>query len=208
MKSIRTIPIFKRALKKAAAVVVLCLVAACALRAEPILPMEADTNAGTNAQMKPGMGATLIEAGKMQLEKDLATDRLNADKDMAEKRYESQQEMVHDLAWNSWVLFVIAIFFFGYLRDKRRHETIRLMVEKGTPITPELLAGLRRNRPARLNYDPRGYLRWGVTLVAVGVAMLATMIGGRAGWIVLAVGLADMVLWVIERKCSNGGESK
>jgi hypothetical protein len=120
--------------------------------------------------------------------------------------------IIHDLAWNSWVVLVIAIFFFGYLKDKRRHETIRLMIEKGTPMTPELLDGLRKkSRLGRSTYDPNGYLCRGIvgTLVAIALMISFQWGAGRfAGWIVLAVGVAHLILWVIERAHSNGGPSK
>jgi len=153
-----------------------------------------------------------LEKTRMDNEKDLEKTRLDNEKQMANSRSDNHRSIVHDLAWNSWVLFVVAIFFFGYLRDKRRHETIRLMVEKGTPITPELLDGLRkRSRFGARSYDPQGYLCWGITETLVAIALMIAFPygGGRtAGWIVLAVGLANLILWVIDRAHSNGGQSK
>ena len=153
-----------------------------------------------------------IEKTRLDNEKDIEKTKLDNEKQMANSRSDSQRSMIHDLAWNSWVLFAIAIFFFGYLRDKRRHETIHLMIEKGTPITPELLDGLRKKpRFSAGNYDPKGYLCWGVTEVLVAVALLYAFPHGgahTAGWIVLAVGVANLILWVIERAHSDGNSGQ
>jgi hypothetical protein len=132
---------------------------------------------------------------------------------MVNNRVDSHKMIVHDLAWNSWVLFAISIYFFGYLKDRRRHETIRMMIEKGTPITPEILDGLRKkSRFGARAYDPQGYLCWGITEVLVGIGLMIAFPhnGGAhaAGWIVLAVGIANLVLWFIDRAHSNGSQSK
>jgi Domain of unknown function (DUF6249) len=151
-----------------------------------------------------------IEKTRMDNEKDLEKTRLDNEKQMANSRSDNHRSMVHDLAWNSWVILVIAFFFFGYLKDQRRQETIRLMVEKGTPLTPELLDSLRKKRQ-RAAYDPQGYLCWGVTMTFVAIALMIAFpygAGRTAGWIVLAVGAANLILWLIERAYSNGGQSK
>lgn len=190
-------------LNKLAAALLLGFLAISPLKAQNTPSVEAETNVAAKSSPE-------IEKEKLQLDKELARDRLNAEKEMAANKNDAQRMMVHDIAWNSWVIFVIAIFFFGYLRDKRRHETIRLMVEKGTPLTPELLEGLRKKRSNRASYDQRGYLCWGVTEILVGGALIVVFHGGArmAGWIVLAVGIANLILWFIDKKYSNGGQSK
>jgi hypothetical protein len=188
-------------IKRLAAALLLCFLAVSPLVAQTNTPVEAEPASRSLAD---------IERQKLQLDKDLATDKLNADKDAVEKKYDAQREMVHDIAWNSWVIFVIAIFFFGYLKDKRRHETIRLMIEKGTPITPELLDGLRKKSRliVRTSYDSHGYLCWGITLTLVGIAMIVFSVWGKAGWIVLAIGVADLILWFIDKANSNDSQAK
>lgn len=197
-------------LNKLAAALLFCVLGMSPLLAQTNPPMEVDTNISHSDSEE-------LAREKLQLDKDLATDRINADKDLAERKSDAHESMVHDIAWScataSWILVVIAVVLFGYLRDKRRHETIRLMVEKGASITPELLAGLRKDRPPRPGHDPRGYLGWGVILTAVGTALLFVNKvmgpgGWIAGWIVLAVGVAYFVLWVIERIYSNNDQSK
>src|SRR6185312_15030247 len=115
-----------------------------------------------------------------------------------------------------WVVFAIVFGVGGLwldnLRDKRRHETIRVMIEKGTPVTPDLLDGLRKkSRFGKHTYDPQGYLCWGITEVLVAVALLLAYSSGgahTAGWIVLAVGAANLILWFIDRAHSNGRQTK
>ena len=152
-----------------------------------------------------------LQRTRLDNERDLEKTRLDNEKQMANSRSDNHRSMVHDLAWNSWVILVIAFFFFGYLRDKRRQETIRLMVEKETPLTPELLDGLRKKRQ-RAAYDSQGYLCWGVTYDVCGHCLDdCVSVRSRAytaGWIVLAVGVANLILWFIERAYSNGGQSK
>jgi hypothetical protein len=151
-----------------------------------------------------------LEKTRMDNEKDLEKTRLDNEKQMANSRSDNHRSMVHDLAWNSWVILVIAFFFFSYLKDKRRQETIRLMVEKEAPLTPELLDSLRKKRQ-RAAYDAQGFLCWGVTMTFVAIALMIAFshgAGRTAGWIVLAVGVANLVLWFIERAYSNGGQSK
>lgn len=195
----------KTILKKIAVTCLFCLLAIRPAGAEP------------NTLLESGPAATnLIELQKLQLEKDLESDRLKQQQEIEKAKYNSQQEMVHDLTNWSWVIFVIMIFFFGYLRDKRRHETIRLMIEKGTPLTPELLDGLRKRSSLGIGasgiskIDPCGYLRWGVTLTLVGIALLLVFHGRAqsAGCIVLAVGVADWILWFIEKASSNKDQTK
>lgn len=198
------------------------------LRAQNAAPLEAATNTGTNstALQNPKLDKDLektrmdiqkdIEKTRMDNEKDIEKTKLDNEKQMANSHSDNHRAIVHDLAWNSWVVFAIAFgvggLFVSNLRDQRRHETIRLMIEKGTPVTPELLDGLRRKpRMGARSYDPQGYLCWGITEVLVALALLFAFTAGgahTAGWIVLAVGSANLILWLIDRAHSNGGQSK
>jgi hypothetical protein len=134
---------------------------------------------------------------KTDAEKAIAINKTDAEKAIAINRKDKQWGMIHDLAWNSWILVVIAYFGFSYLKARRRHETIRLMVEKGIPVTPEVLAGLRHKEKWQgPSYDRSGYLRWGILLVAIGVGVL--IVAGKAGWIVILIGLANLIMWMLE----------
>lgn len=211
-------------LNKLAIAALLSLLAISPLWAQNPASIEADTNKlGANSggaeilQSPEALQKEKLEIDKalertrLDNEKDLEKTRLDNEKQMANSRSDNHRSIIHDLAWNSWVIFVIAMFFFGYLKDKRRHETIRLMIEKGTPMTPELLEGLRKKPRARASYDPYGHLCWGITTTLVaGALMIAFPWGpGRtAAWIVLAVGLANLILWLIDKAYSNSGPSK
>ena len=157
-----------------------------------------------------------LEKTRLDNEKDIQKTRLDNEKQMINSRSDNRRSMVHDLSWNSWVVFAIVFGVAGLYvsnqRDQRRHETIRLMIEKGTPVTPELLDGLRkRSRLGAKAYDSQGYLCWGVTEVLLAIVFLVIFPRGGwhiAGWIVLAVGVANLILWFIDRANSNDGQSK
>ena len=101
------------------------------------------------------------------------------------------------------------VFFFGtvaglvgiiahleYRRNKLLHETLRAMIEKGAPIPPELIAKSDRTR------RPGSDLRWGLVVTAFGLGVTALV--GRIGLIFLLVGLAFLVVWMVEkRSCNN-----
>ena len=92
-------------------------------------------------------------------------------------------------------------FYFRHRRNRMLHETVRLMVEKGTPIPPELFAGTAR--PTSANTPPRvpratKDLRTGLILVGIGAGI--TIAVGKAGWIILLIGAALVVAWFIDSK--------
>jgi hypothetical protein len=214
----------KTIFKQLAAMMVLGVLAVSPVLAQNAAPLEARTNTATS--QKPGLDKDLektridnekdLEKTRLDNQKDIEKTRLDNEMQMANSRSDNRRSMVHDLSWNSWVVFAIVFGIAGLYvsneRDKRRQETIRLMIEKGAPITPEVLDGLRkRSRLGARSYDLRGYLSWGITEVLVGIAIICLVDsrGGRiAGWIVLAVGAANLILWFIDRAHSNGGQSK
>ena len=118
--------------------------------------------------------------------------------------------MILDLAWNAWVLAVLGgILMCGLFRQQRNkmmQETVRLMLEKGAPVTPEIITALKSKDRARSGVDPFGYLAWGLILVAVGSGLLMMCV--RAGWIVILIGAAYLIFWVVERLSSRNGQSK
>ena len=40
------------------------------------------------------------------------------------------------------IAFVAVIFYFKHRRNRLTHETVRMMIEKGVPVTPEIIAAL------------------------------------------------------------------
>ena len=95
------------------------------------------------------------------------------------------------------VAIVSIILYFRHRRVKMQHETMRAMIEKGMPIPPELLTkpnqdSPSQDRPARVRNDLRG----GLILVGVGAGLL--MLAGKVGWILVFIGAARLVVWLIE----------
>jgi len=96
------------------------------------------------------------------------------------------------------IAIVAIVFYSRHRRLKMHHETIRAMIEKGMPIPPEMAAGTRSDlllgnadpRPARSDF------RGGLILVAIGAALL--MIAGKVGWILVFIGTARLVVWLVE----------
>ncbi|MGD1020836.1 MAG: DUF6249 domain-containing protein [Verrucomicrobiia bacterium] len=99
---------------------------------------------------------------------------------------------------------IVALVFFVHLRrNKMMHETLRAMIEKGVPITPELVAELREKHPHGTEQNPtrKSGLFPGLVLTGIGTALLIT--GSRhsmGGWIMLFIGVAFLVTWLVERQ--------
>jgi hypothetical protein len=115
-------------------------------------------------------------------------------------------------AYRSWHLFpwgiyaipvaVVAVaLFFKHRRTRMMHETLRMMFEKGVPVTPELVAALKSQCDGR----GRGmcYLLPGLIFSAVGIGLLIN--AGRGGLIPLLVGVAFLVAWQVEKRSTDGG---
>jgi hypothetical protein len=113
------------------------------------------------------------------------------------------------------VMIFAMSFYFHHHRDKMKHETLRAMIEKGIPITPELLAGLTGRRRCR-----GSALFPALLMIGIGTAMLMTnysggdaldlpgmgWAGARGGWIVLFMGVAFLIVWLVERKNKSGDQ--
>jgi len=151
-----------------------------------------------------------IAMNKQECDKTEALNKQDAEKSEIENGQDAKKMMIHDLAWNSWVLAVLGgILMCGLFRQQRNkmmQETVRLMLEKGAPVTPEIITALKSKDRARSGVDPFGYLAWGLILVAVGSGLLMMCV--RAGWIVILIGAAYLILWVVERLSSRNGQSK
>jgi Domain of unknown function (DUF6249) len=64
------------------------------------------------------------------------------------------------------VLIVAVIMYFGFSRNRMMHKTIRMMVEKGQPVPPALLA------PPAPAQRQRSDMRRGVVLLMVGLGLM------------------------------------
>jgi hypothetical protein len=104
------------------------------------------------------------------------------------------------------VLIVGLVAYFRARKQKHLHDTLRLMIEKGVPIPPELLrppitAG--EISEADKNDDPRTALRQGLFLIALGLGVCIWLwIGSSNSWglgfIPLLIGLSFLAEWRIE----------
>ena len=81
-------------------------------------------------------------------------------------------------------------------RSKRLHETLRTMIDKGIPIPPEFFGP----KSWRSGNDLRIGLFW------VGLGIGFTIIGGKVGFILLFMGLAFLIIWLVERKNKSGDQ--
>lgn len=99
---------------------------------------------------------------------------------------------------------IVAIFFnFLHRRNKMLHETLRAMIEKGVPIPPELITksgGNSSNQPQKSLND----LRAGLILAGMGIGL--TMLAGKVGFILLFMGVALLIVWMVERKNKNDSQ--
>jgi hypothetical protein len=106
------------------------------------------------------------------------------------------------------VAIIAVIFFFKHRRNKLAHETLRIMIEKGAPVTPEVIAALRGKDGQDKNGSPTGgktgLLLAGLILAGVGIGVIA--VAGKPGLIVLFIGVAFLVVWLVERKNNNDAQ--
>jgi hypothetical protein len=113
------------------------------------------------------------------------------------------------------VLVVGLAFFFKYRKDRLAHETLRAMIEKGMPITPELIAQLGRKQPeTSAQPNQSRHLLPGLVMVGVGAALLISNhagngipgLPGAGGWIILFVGVALLIVGFVEKNNKNDAQ--
>ena len=99
------------------------------------------------------------------------------------------------------VAIIIIVFYFKHRRNQMMNETLRAMIDKGTPITPELLNSLKGNKNGVGVFGSfarqRNDLRTGAILMGTGLGIL--FFAGKPGWIVFFIGLAYLIVSRIER---------
>jgi Domain of unknown function (DUF6249) len=105
------------------------------------------------------------------------------------------------------VAIVAVIMASSWAKSRSLHRTVRLMVEKGQPVPPELFAA-PPGAPIRPWYD----LRRGIILLAVGVAFVI-FFGLTAGWdegvwalglIPGLIGFGYIIVWRLANRHGNG----
>ncbi len=115
------------------------------------------------------------------------------------QRLPDVNDIVTTIAVFGCILLVVAIL--GFLRHRRTrmlHDTVRLMIEKGTAIPPELL------NPTPAARRPQSDLRSGLVLIGIGLGVSIFFLGkaGHAwgiGMIPTLMGVALLVVWKVER---------
>jgi hypothetical protein len=115
-------------------------------------------------------------------------------------------------------VFVIAIVAINHLNARKKaelhHETIRLALEKGQPLPPELLSPPAAAEPKAKVSDRKS----GLILIAVGIGLYFFFlgIGGALNlppgvqWVALIpglIGVALLINWVLERGGARNDKS-
>lgn len=106
------------------------------------------------------------------------------------------------------VVFIVAIGAISrHQREKMLHETLRTMVEKGQPVSSDLITQLgSRHYGDRSNRRRSGRLLPGLICTGIGTAFII-----RDGWhstaglILLFIGAAFLIVWLLERN-QNGDQ--
>jgi hypothetical protein len=105
------------------------------------------------------------------------------------------------------VAIVAVIMFSSWAKSRSLHRTVRMMVEKGQPVPPELFAS-PAGAPIRPWYD----LRRGIVLLSVGFGLMM-FFGLTAGWdegvwalglIPGLIGLGYILAWRLANRHGNG----
>lgn len=103
------------------------------------------------------------------------------------------------------VLIVAVILYFGFSKTRMKHRTIRMLVEKGQPIPPELLA------PPAPAVRQRSDMRRGVVLLMIGIGIML-FIGAASEWegggwalglIPALIGVGYLLVWKLDSKKDN-----
>jgi hypothetical protein len=94
---------------------------------------------------------------------------------------------------------VIAVLFFTFRnhRNKILHETLRMMIDKGVAIPPELILQRQQMTRRRTRSDLRNGLMW----LGAGIGIM--FVYGKVGSIVALIGAAFFITWMVEKKDKN-----
>jgi hypothetical protein len=94
--------------------------------------------------------------------------------------------------------------YFRHRKNIVLHETLRTMVDKGVPIPPEMFKKTEEGSTERCKSDgkhPRNDLRTGLILTGMGIGIV--ILAGKAGYIILFMGVAFLVIALLEKKDKN-----
>lgn len=100
------------------------------------------------------------------------------------------------------VCIVAIVMHYRHRRNVMLHDTLRLMIEKGAAIPPELL-----QPPVRFNLIRKGNdLRTGMIFAGIGLGLLLIRMAdyhanvGAVGFIPLFIGVAFLISWKLSQK--------
>ena len=116
---------------------------------------------------------------------------------------------------------IMAITFYAiHRRNKLMHDNLRAMIEKGMPITPELVNSMRCDPASVFNrLLPAGarpgvkpsrtrHLLPALVFIGVGAALMTTQHWfGGPGLIVFFIGIAFLIVWLVERMDKDNRQS-
>ncbi len=189
--------------------------AAILFSAIAIAPLRAQSNASAGSGTNSPMAAT----ASAQVSNAVAVTGTEAQKPSSESSpirlnntgINNGNIQISFVPFITFIVYAAIVFYFRYRRNKMMHETMRAMIEKGVPITPELLVQLQ-NRPSIFS-NQHGQSRnrnllGGLIFTGVGTALLITNLGrnsgdGKLGLVFLFMGLAFLIVWFVERKDKN-----
>jgi hypothetical protein len=106
------------------------------------------------------------------------------------------------------VCIVALVTYYRHRRSVMLHDTLRLMIEKGAAIPPELL-----QPPVRFNLIRKGNdLRTGMIFAGIGLGLLLIRMFddhadvGAVGFIPLFIGVAFLISWKLTQKSDQPGK--
>ncbi len=105
------------------------------------------------------------------------------------------------------IVIVGLLLYFRHRKNIMLHETLRTMVEKGVPIPPEMFQKTERGF---MDHDksgrkhPRNDLRSGLILTGMGIGIVLFI--GKPGFIILSLGVAFLVIALLEKKDRNNDQ--
>lgn len=186
----------KNTLTKIFAAILFFAIASAPLRAQTNV---ADTTAMATANSSPTTGvSTAVSANP---------EPASASQNHYQRR-SLWNEMARDLVPLGWIFVsfaipvaIIAICAYSrHHRNKLANETLRAMIDKGLPITPELVDSLKSKQPKTETGGPGGQshkdLRNGLILTGIGIGVV--MLCGKPGWIVLFIGVAFLLTGMLK----------
>jgi hypothetical protein len=97
----------------------------------------------------------------------------------------------------AWVAVVGIIFYFKHRQNMTTNETLRAMIEKGLPVTPELIDSLKSKRSKSEAEGSRSRKDFRNGLILTGIGIGVVMLCGKVGWIVVFLGVAFLLIGML-----------